>query len=458
MHYEDGRTSPLTIKDLWNEVRRRLGSFSTEGVWIRGTIRDFKYSQHVYMSLEESSGSDPKPRVSVRIWGQNAQRILAELKLRGLPALADGLSLVAHGRLDPYLPRGTISFVLDAIDYEALREEARKEVDRIRHALQKEGIYHANRQLYVSAVPLRIALVTSGAGTVQFDFGKLLAESGYAFSTTLVPTPVTGEHAGELVASAIRYASGLDVDLVVVVRGGGAQSELAVFDSEPVVRAVATSAKPVWCAIGHAADEVLINEVANRAFDVPQSAARAVVDRVGEYLRAFGETVKRARALALNRLDQQRAGFDRIRLRVGERADQACRVEARKLTALEVELSHRAKNRIDASTGGVQIQRRILAVKAAAAIARIDAATPAVAALRATAERRAEGSRRDIEAIGMLLQAKDPESVLARGYAILATGEGSWIRSRSALLAEQEIEAVMHDGKVNLRLAARGGE
>ncbi len=458
MQYEGNRSYPVTVRDLWMEVKRRLGDLSTEGVWLRGTIRDFKYSQHIYMVLEESSGSEPKARVSARIWGQSAQRISAELRHRGLPQLADGLSVVVHGRLDAYLPRGTLSVVVDALDYDALREEARREVDRIRRLLKAEGIYDANQKVAIGEVPLRIALVTSSAGTVQFDFGKLLAESGYAFSITLVPTPVTGEQSSELVAAAIADAAALDVDLVVVLRGGGAQSELAVFDSELVARAVAGSPRPVWCAIGHAADEVLINEVANRAFDVPQSAARAVVDQVGGYLLAFRKLVERARAVAQSRLDQEERSVELLRLQSEARVEHVWREEVQGLAGMEAELLQLARDQVGSGTHAVAMRRQVLNVKAESVLSRIGASIPAEASLQASLDRRAESGRRELRAIGKLLQAKDPAAVLARGYAILAAETGVWIRGRAALLEEEEVEAVLHDGRARLRLIAREGK
>jgi exodeoxyribonuclease VII large subunit len=199
--------------------------------------------------------------------------------------LTNNLEVVFLGRLNLAERYGSMRFQVDDIDVQALRVDSMVKVAEIRATLISEGIWQLNRELPLPTVPLRIGLVTSSVGAVKSDFERPLQQSGFAFQVFFFAASVAGQSAKVELPQAIRDAGASDCDVIVVIRGGGSAGDLAVFNDENVVRAVAVAKKPVLCAIGHSTDRgtVLIDEVAHRSFDVPQSVATSLVQRVGRF-------------------------------------------------------------------------------------------------------------------------------------------------------------------------------
>jgi exodeoxyribonuclease VII small subunit len=116
--------------------------------------------------------------------------------------------------------------------------------DRLVQQLQAEALLDANGRLAFPVAPLRIGLVTAAGSAAHADFCEELRRSGYAFEVVFVATPVQGMGAAARVAGAIRACAGHRVDVIAVVRGGGARTDLVAFDDAAVARAIATVAGP----------------------------------------------------------------------------------------------------------------------------------------------------------------------------------------------------------------------
>lgn len=125
-------------------------------------------------------------------------------------------------------------------------------------------------------VPERLAVVTSLSAQGLSDF---LSTVRGACDVRVVEAVMGGDLAARTVAAAVRKAA-LDSDLIVVLRGGGSASSMEWADDEKVVEAVATSAKPVWVAVGHADDHHLVDAVAQKSFATPTQAAAELRRRV----------------------------------------------------------------------------------------------------------------------------------------------------------------------------------
>ncbi|MCL5052412.1 MAG: exodeoxyribonuclease VII large subunit, partial [Gammaproteobacteria bacterium] len=252
----------FSVANLWEMIEGSLEPLMTSRFRLRGTIQDVAVRRHLYCSLADRTLATQVAKVNTVIFAADLARIRSELLSRGLGELESDVEVVAVGRLSTYRPAGRVSFVVEQLDYDEMRRLGRLDVERLRAALIEEGLFGANKDRPLAAVPLRIAVVTSEAGTVQHDFTRVLARSGYRFSWQLYSTRVTGTQAADELAAMVKRADADGHDLIVLLRGGGSESELALFNTEAVVRSVVNAKTPVWCAIGHAADDVLVNEVA----------------------------------------------------------------------------------------------------------------------------------------------------------------------------------------------------
>lgn len=285
----------LTIADLYGEVEDALVRSFPRGrqLWVRGEIHnvsDQVRTGHCYLDLidPETAGEKQAPVLRVKCWRSTWGPLRATLAKEGIE-LAPGMVVVIRGTLDFYRPRAEVGFILAELDVTALLGRLAAERAALLRALAAEGLLERNRSLPVPTVPLRVGLVASPGTEGYRDFLGQLHGSGYAFSVTVVPTTVQGADAPPAIAGAIAALAARgpgELDVVVLVRGGGSKSDLAAFDAEAVARAVATCPLPVWTGIGHTGDESVADLVANRRCITPTECGRELALRVGQWWEA----------------------------------------------------------------------------------------------------------------------------------------------------------------------------
>src|SRR5690606_30731872 len=130
--------------------------------------------------------------------------------------------------------------------------------------LRAEGLLDRQAALALPPVPLRVGLVTSRGSAAEADFLDELARSGFAFHVIAVDVRVQGTGAPRAIARGIASAAARACDVLAVVRGGGARTDLAAFDQEVVARTIAACPTPVLTGVGHEIDRSVADEVAHR--------------------------------------------------------------------------------------------------------------------------------------------------------------------------------------------------
>jgi len=468
----------LTVSLLWERIAGCLAPLTDRAFVLRGRVVDLKSSgasTHRYFTLADSESGGA--RIGAVIWRSKIPAIDGALRAAKLGPLANDMEIVVRGRLSPYPPSGRLSLVVEEIDAEATRQLARLQLEAIRAALRAEGIFDANRRRQVPLVPLRLALVTSEQGTVRHDVMTALEEERYRFDVRLYPAPVTGVEAAQELARMIGIADRGGHDLILLVRGGGSESELGLFDQEAVVRAVASAQTPVWCAIGHTADDVLVNEVANRAFPVPRAVGVAVRERVEQFLAELVANGARGARASQGRGREESREVDHLRTLaftlaqsarndayhwVGAMADKTDSAGRDAVRGWRQWIERVASSGLWAGTELVRESRKDVrgvrgALGEAGAARIVQARASLVPRGRVVGVRRwVEDARAEVAGVRRLLAANDPATRLAEGYAVLLDGGGRWLRSCLEVRQHRQLVARMHDGDVELEV--RDGE
>src|SRR5436305_844830 len=250
-------------------------------VWIVGELArvDERRGHHWLELVERGGGRDGRDAhleafCSATRW-QRVERKLAEAGV-GLQA---GQRLTIAGSLD-IGDRGKLTLTVEEVDIAALVGDRLRDRQRLVARLVADDLFDANRRLPLPPLPLRIGLVASAGSDGHRDVVRRLERSGFAFDVTLRSIPVEGPAAPRALQAALVTFGPADVDVVVVVRGGGAKASLDVFDSGLVAHAIATAAVPVWTGIGHAGDRTVADEVAHRCFATPTALGQALVTAV----------------------------------------------------------------------------------------------------------------------------------------------------------------------------------
>ncbi|MFI5054123.1 MAG: exodeoxyribonuclease VII large subunit, partial [Acidimicrobiia bacterium] len=241
--------------------------------------------------------------------------------------------------------------------------------ERALRALASDGLLEENRRRPLPMVPLRVGLITSEGSAGYHDFVHELQRSGFAWQVGLVDVRVQGSAAARRIKWALGELARLDIDVVVLVRGGGSRADLAPFDTELVARAVATMPVPVIIGVGHEVDRSVADEVAHTACKTPTACAQTLVHRVREFVSRLDDTAQRVSgqarrraAIAGRELDEaarrvQRGGPGVV-AREGVRLD---RCQGRLVASASNHLS-RAGLRLDASETALRVldPRRVL--------------------------------------------------------------------------------------------------
>ena len=398
---DEART--LSVSQFLDIVKGVLSQAFEGGLWIQGEIEGFNgRGKHTYFTIVERE-SGKKAAVSIAIFEYQMRHIKPLLTKHRLE-LADGIKVRLYGTPDIYVDRGSFSFKVTNIDPRFTLGDLAGQRDEIVQRLKTRGLYVANKLVPLPVAPLRIALITSIGSAAHADALHELEASGIGFEVFVHDVRVQGAEAVPTVVAAIEQAGARnDIDVVMLVRGGGSKTDLLAFDSEEIAAAIGMCPLPVFTGIGHEVDTSIADEVAHRAYKTPTACAAGVVQLVQEFVQSTEDA------------------WSQISLTTSELLSDAERT----------------------------LNETAQAVKSAVVLALNESAH----ALRAAADR---VRRRPIEVLSLAthslksasdrLRLLDPVNTMARGWSITRDANGKAIRGASALKQGQVITTSFADG------------
>jgi exodeoxyribonuclease VII large subunit len=377
-------------------------------------------SGHCYFGLKDAGGQAASLRCAM------FRRAAALLDF----APGEGTLVEVRGRVAVYEPRGELQFVVEAMR-RAGAGTLYEQFLKLRARLAAEGLFEPDNKRELPSHPRRIGVITSAAGAALHDVLTCLARRAPQIEVVVYPSPVQGAEAPPALVRALQTANARsEVDVLLLVRGGGSLEDLWAFNDERVVRAVVASALPVVCGVGHETDVTLCDLAADLRAPTPTAAAELAAPPREGLLQQLA-SLERGLMLRLDhRLQSLAQRLDRLGLRLARPSDALAR--QRRMLDLLAQRAAAAPGR------RVELQRQ-----------RLDHL--AQRRVRSGADLLRRQMTR-LDALQARLQALDPQHVLARGYAWLDDGAGGAVTSVHSLLAGAEIRAVLADGSVDLRV------
>jgi exodeoxyribonuclease VII large subunit len=465
-------TDALGIRDLFRRVSVAVARGLRGEVWVRAEISTIReQNRWCFLTLAEPArdANERDAFLDVVIWKTQWARIRAQLDRRGL-SLREGMTVSLRGGVGLRPGTGHLQLSCSALDTDALLGELVARRLALRKVLGAEGLLEANARVPLSAVPLRVGLVASRHSQGYQDFRSVLAVSGYAFVLIERPVVVQGVGAPREVAAAIERLSGAEVDVIVIVRGGGARTDLDAFDSELVARAVAGAAVPVWTGVGHTGDRSLADEVASASHATPTACAQALVSRVADFDRVLGQRARRLQELArrtgesaddtlhrrrhllarsaASQLDRHGDGLARRGRDVHASVERALARPTGELRVVAGRLPRLAVIRLEDDARWLRTRAATATGVAADGLARSRRRLLAASGHVDGAARRAVGDgERELTATRRVLTAYDPTRQLERGWTLTFDDHGALVRSAAALRAGQRITSRFVDGE-----------
>jgi exodeoxyribonuclease VII large subunit len=267
---------------------------------------------HLYFELVEKGERDEiLGKLDAVIWRRDHQRIHSLLARSG-QQLAEGQVIRCRANLDFYAPSGRLQLVVRDVDPVFTVGMLAQRRQRTLEALLAAGLLDRNQQRPLAPLPLRVGLITSRESAAYHDFLSGLRDSGFGFRVLFVHASVQGVEAERQVALALARLATAGLDCCVLIRGGGARTDLAAFDSRRIAERIALAPFPVLTGLGHEIDDTIADRVAHSEFKTPTKVAEFLVSRVAQ-----------AEA-SLNGLGRELAEKTRSRLREAHQGVRRC--------------------------------------------------------------------------------------------------------------------------------------
>jgi exodeoxyribonuclease VII large subunit len=409
-------------------------------VRVAGEISGFvrAASGHCYFSLKDSSG---------------------QLRCAMFKRAASGLSFVPRegqrvevsGRLGVYEPRGELQLVVEAMA-EAGEGNLYEQFVLLKARLQAEGLFEPERK---KALPMRvrgIGVVTSLGAAALHDVVSALQRRVPHIPVLLAPASVQGANAAAELIQALQSLYALTaplhevhsnagpsagagsgaapIDVILLVRGGGAMEDLWSFNDEALARVLAQSPVPVITGIGHETDFTIADFVADLRAPTPTAAAELCAIPLEQLLDAAGHLQLRLQSAVMRKLDRESQRLDQVASRAGRPAALVSRLQLR-LAAVGQRMAYAPGQHLQAQ------QTRLLAGQAT---------------LRNAAHQSAQRERSRLAQLGVRLGALDPQLVLGRGYAWLQDDAGRPLMGAAHMQTGQQVQARMSDGTAQMQV------
>ncbi len=283
----------------YNKGIERLLKKHVPRVWVQGVITQLNVRGRIaYLTLGEFPENDTSPKavLQVCLWTNELEAYNEKFSTLATPfKLRVELKVAVLLEVSFYVPMGKFQPRICGIDENFTLGELYQTRQKILEALMREGLIQKNKSLFLSPVPLRVGLITAPGSAAYQDFTTVLLESGFSFRIYLAPARMQGDDTERTVLRAFELLKRKNLDVVCLVRGGGAKTDLVYFDSEKICRAIANHPVPVLTGIGHEIDNSLADRVAHADKITPTDCAKFLEGRL---LQSYARIVEGARELS----------------------------------------------------------------------------------------------------------------------------------------------------------------
>jgi exodeoxyribonuclease VII large subunit len=452
-------TEKVSLTELQLIIRDSLYVSLPDFYWVTAEISELKENSagHCYIELIEKNPDERNVRARVRaiIWSNRYRFIKAFFENSTKETLREGLKILVKIKVEYHELYG-LSLIISDIDPAFTIGDMAIKRQLIIKRLEEEGVFSMNKELEIPLVAQRIAVVSSKNAAGYTDFIRQLKGNsfGYVFYTTLVETSMQGNDTEAGVINALdKIALSYHLfDLVVIIRGGGSQSDLSWFDSYNIAYHVTQFPLPVITGIGHDKDISVTDLVANKSLKTPTAVADFLIQSVAEAENYIFE-------MSTDIIEASRKIIERYKNRIETSAVRIYPVTRLMLTAIReslsaktIEINNKGKNLIYKASlipSGLHSKlisevRSVLSVeKRELDMYNQNLRTTAISVLSSTNQR--------MESLERNLQLLKPENVLSRGYTITSLN-GKIIKGKKNLKSDDIIDTRFIDGIIRSRV------
>ncbi len=420
----------FSVMQYMTSIRNKLAD--TPAVWVHGVItRLTDKGKVVYISIADFEEGNVKPIATVDLTcfaGQFAA-LRAKTENAATPfTIKEQLKVCFQIKADVYIPSGKLQAkILDIDPVYTLGELALTRMAILKR-LASEGLLEKNKQTELAQMPLRVGLITGESTAAYKDFTTRFSVSPFKFTVVTAYAKMQGNDTESSIIAALKtLRQDEDIDVVCIVRGGGAKTDLNYFDSEALCHAVANYPIPVFTGIGHEIDKSLLDEVAYMSCITPTDCAKRLVERAQESWTNLIEAARGIASSARDMLTDSRQQLGMVATRLQQNVTSRIQEEKTKFVRMFTSLERDARYMLREET------------------ARLDRDTEG---LRQGTRKIIDLADSQFKLIELRVKNADPETALAKGYTLTLDKNGKFVRNASQLKPGDTLTTKFRDGTV----------
>lgn len=399
----------ITLFELNRLVREAIEDALPMEYWVEAELSECRESRgHCYMELiqKDEQTATPIAKASAKCWANKWLTIRPYFEHTTGQQLHAGMKVLLQVYPQFHEAYGFSWIVTDIDPTYTLGDMARKRQEIIQK-LKAEGVFDLQKELQLPVFCQRIAVISSQTAAGYGDFCNQLTDNpyGFKFETQLFPAIMQGEGVEQSIISALEQIYDMPFDCIVIIRGGGATSDMSGFDTLALAENVANFPIPIITGIGHERDESILDMISHTRVKTPTAAAALLID----HLKGILETIEGAQSMITHYVQQ-------------------------KLSIANSQLSIIS-----------EAIPRLFSIVKTRQEAKIDALYTRLPML---IERRLTSERHRLQLMDEKLKALDPTLLLARGYSI-TMHNGRAVKDASQLPPGAEIETRLAKGTIH---------
>lgn len=312
----------LTLSQLTEHISAVLHSTFIDSVWVQAEISELNVRKgHCYLELVEKddSGRNFAAKMRATCWASVYSSLLSYFERETGQPLSVGMKVMLAVEVRFHSVFGMSLSIVDIEPSFTVGELVRQRRLTIQR-LKDDGVFDMNRSLSIPLLPRRIAVISADTAAGYGDFCHQLRNTSpaYSISLTLFPALMQGDKASASIISALDRICEQqhNYDLVVIIRGGGATTDLTCFDSYELASHCAQFPLPIVAGIGHLRDTSVLDLVAHTSLKTPTAVAEWILQAYQQQDELLSRFAQRVTQSLHQRLLQQRYSLEQIQMRV----------------------------------------------------------------------------------------------------------------------------------------------
>lgn len=309
----------ITLLELNGRVRSTLQFEMPDAYWVQAEISSISPSGqgHCYLELvqKDATGRNFLAKAKANIWRGTWLKLKPYFEAQTGETLKVGMKVLLQVTVTFHEVYG-YSLVVQDIDPTYTMGDMARRRKEILEQLEKDGVIGLNRELEIPALPQRIAVISSATAAGWGDFRNQLDGNiyGFRFYVKLFPAAMQGDDVERSVISALNAVAMRreDFDVVIIIRGGGAVSELSCFDSYNLAFNIANFPLPVITGIGHERDDSVADVVAHTKVKTPTAAAEFIINRVFDTASELENLTRRMSDAITEKMNAEKVRIERM--------------------------------------------------------------------------------------------------------------------------------------------------